>query len=219
MKIYRLLLLDFDGVISNSMNICMEEINRLRETFPTIPKVKTQEDMEKVYSVELRYSLYPFGLNDEQTREFFDQHSNAMNRRSAEVEPFHKAVQALALCDLPKVIVTSSYSEAVYAILRKCEGFHDDFLQGVYGREQHKTKTEKILYALNTFCVDVADVLYIGDLVSDVLYAREVPVDVACVGYGYHAVGYLRKFSPEYILETVEDFATFLQNLSIKPQP
>ena len=71
MKSYRLLFLDFDGVISDSVNICMEEINRLREKFPSIPEVRTREDMTNVYSVELRHSLYPFGLNDEETREFF----------------------------------------------------------------------------------------------------------------------------------------------------
>lgn len=219
MKKYRLLFLDFDGVISNSLQICMEEINRLREKFPTIPEVRTREDMARVYSVELRHSLYTFGLNDEETREFFDCHSSAMNQRAAEVEPFHDAVSSLARCSLPKIIITLSYSEAVYTILRKCEEFDEDFVQGVYGREHRKTKTEKIRSALALYNADVTEALYIGDLASDVLYCRDVPVDIACVGYGYHPSSYLKKFSPEYIIETVEDFAKFLQGLSPKPQP
>ncbi|KKW18088.1 MAG: Phosphoglycolate phosphatase PpaX [Parcubacteria group bacterium GW2011_GWB1_50_9] len=219
MKKYRLLFLDFDGVISDSLQICMEEINRLRGKFPIIPEVRTREDMARVYSVELRHSLYPFGLNDEETREFFDCHSSAMNQRAAEVEPFHEAVRALANYPLPKVIITSSYSEAVFAILRKCEEFDETFVQSVYGREQHKTKTEKIRSALTLFNANVSDALYVGDLASDVLYCRDVPVDIACVGYGYHPSSYLKKFSPEYILETVEDFAVFLQNLSPTQQP
>ncbi len=219
MKKYNLLFFDFDGVISNSLRICMEEINRLREKFPAIPEVRTREDMARVYSVELRHSLYPFGLNDEETREFFDCHSSAMNQRAAEVEPFHEAVRALAHCSLPKIIITSSYSEAVYTILRKCEEFDETFVQGVYGREHRRTKTEKIRSALELFNAEVSEALYIGDLASDVLYCRDVPVDIACVGYGYHPSSYLKKFSPEYILETVEDFAKFLQSLSPKPQP
>lgn len=218
MKKYRLLFLDFDGVISNSMQICMEEINRLRGKFPTIPEVRTREDMARVYSVELRHSLYPFGLNDEETKRFFDCHSSAMNQRAAEVEPFHEAVRALSRCALPKIIITSSYSEAVYTILRKCEEFDEDFVQGVYGREHRKTKTEKIRSALALFNAEVSEALYIGDLASDVLYCRDVPVDIACVAYGYHPSSYLKKFSPEYILETVEDFVMFLQSLSPKPQ-
>lgn len=219
MKSYRLLLLDFDGVISDSMNICMEEINRLRVKFPTIPEVRTRVDMASVYSTELRHSLYPFGLNDQETREFFDEHSKAMNQRATEVEPFHEVVRALALCDLPKVVITSSYSEAVHTVLRKCEEFNESFVQSVYGREQHKTKTEKIRSALELFSVDVKEVLYVGDLASDVLYCRAVPVDIASVGYGYHPASYLRKFSPDYILETERDFAEFLQSLSSDSQP
>lgn len=218
MKKYRLLFLDFDGVISNSLQICMEEINRLREKFPTIPEVRTREDMARVYSVELRHSLYPFGLSDDETREFFNCHSSAMNQRAAEVEPFHEAVRSLARCSLPKIIITSSYSEAVYAILRKCEEFDENFMQGIYGREHRKTKTEKIRSALALFNAEVSEALYVGDLASDVLYCRDVPVDIACVGYGYHPSSYLKKFSPEYILEAVEDFAKFLQSLSPKPQ-
>jgi phosphoglycolate phosphatase-like HAD superfamily hydrolase len=218
MKKYRLLFLDFDGVISDSLQICMEEINRLRGKFPTIPEVKTREDMAQVYSVELRHSLYPFGLSDEETREFFDRHSSAMNQRAAEIEPFHEAVRALAHCALPKIIITSSYSEAVFAIFRKCEEFDETFVQGVYGREQRKTKTEKIRSALALFNAKASEALYIGDLASDVLYCRDVPMDIACVGYGYHPSNYLKKFSPEYILETEEDFAAFLQNLPPTPQ-
>lgn len=219
MKKYRLLFLDFDGVISNSLQICMEEINRLRETFPTIPEVRTREDMARVYSVELRHSLYPFGLDDEKTRRFFDCHSGAMNQRATEVEPFHEVMRALSRCALPKIIITSSYSEAVYAILRKCEEFDENFVQGVYGREHRRTKTEKIRSALALYNADVTEALYVGDLASDVLYCRDVPVDIACVGYGYHPSSYLKKFSPEYILETMEDFADFLQNLSPTQQP
>ncbi len=219
MKKYRLLFLDFDGVISDSMRICMEEINRLRRKFPTIPEVRTREDMARVYSVELRHSLYPFGLNDEETREFFDCHSSAMNQRATEVKPFHEAMRALSRCSLPKIIITSSYSEAVYTILRKCEEFDETFVQGVYGREHRKTKTEKIRSALALFNAEVSEALYVGDLASDVLYCRDVPVDIACVGYGYHPSSYLKKFSPEYILETVEDFTEFLQSLSPKSQP
>lgn len=219
MKQYHLLFLDFDGVISDSLKICMEEINRLRAKFPSIPEVKSREDMAKVYSVELRHSLYPFGLSDEETREFFDCHSGAMNQRAAEVEPFHDAVCALASCALPKIIITSSYSEAVFAILRKCQEFDETFVQGVYGREHRRTKTEKIRSALALYNADIADALYVGDLASDVLYCRDVPVDIACVGYGYHPSSYLKKFLPEYILETVEDFAAFLHSLSPKTQP
>lgn len=208
----RMLILDFDGVISDSFNVCKEEINRLVSSFPSIPYVETQDDMTTLYSVELRHSLYRFGLDDELTKNFFDQHSEAMKRRAKEVEPFHDVVRALSLCEIPKVIVTSSYSVAVYDILQKCRDFDSNLVQAVYGREQRKTKTEKIRNALGTFEVDMTEALYVGDLASDILYCKDVPINIASVGYGYHPSWYLQNFSPERILKSVEDFVEFLES-------
>lgn len=213
-KKYKLLLLDFDGVIADSLTICMEEVNRLADShFSSIPKVHSQEDMTKVYSVQLRHSLYPFGLDDEQTKLFFDLHSQAMSARSETIEPFFDVVKGLSACKIPKLVITSSYSEVVYRILKKCRECNNDLIQAVFGREQRKTKTTKICHALELFDVQLDDALYVGDLASDILYCRDVPIDIASVGYGYHPISYLLRFSPTYTLETKEDFIDFIAKL------
>lgn len=210
---YRLLLLDFDGVLSDSLVACMEEINRIScTTYPQIPEVKNQEDMTSVYSVELRHSLYRFGLNDLQTKHFFDLHSRAMSLRALEVEPFYQVIRVLSACQIPKVVITSSYSEVVHKVLGKCKEYHPEFLMAVLGREVRKTKTEKINHVLSLLGINREDALYVGDLTSDILYCRDVPVDIACVGYGYHPPPYLQQFGPDYLFETQEDFIRFLQD-------
>lgn len=214
MSEYKLLMLDFDGVLSNSLKVCAEEINRLVDSsFPSICKVYSQEDMTKIYSVQLRYSLYPFGLTADQTKKFFDLHSEAMKSRAKEVEPFSLVVSNLANCKLPKIIITSSYSEACQEILRKCEGYNNDLIQKIYGRENWETKTAKIEKALDFYNINLSDALYVGDMASDILYCKDVPVDIAAVGYGYHPAHYLQKFSPTYTLETEKQFVSFISNL------
>lgn len=214
MKKYRLLLLDFDGVISDSLRICMEEINYLvRNEFPTIPEVYSREDMTEVYSVKLKHSLYRFGLNDEQTRTFFSKHSQAMNRRAAEIEPFREVILGLTICSIPKIIITSSYSNAVYTILQKSNKFDRNLIQMVYGGEHRINKTKKICDALELFRMKASETLFVGDLASDILYCGDVPIDIACVGYGYHPSSYLKKFSPIYLLETIENFVKFLLSI------
>lgn len=214
MKKYRLLLLDFDGVISDSLRVCMEEFNYLvRNEFPAVPEVYSREDITKVYGVKLKHSLYRFGLNDEQTRTFFSKHSQAMNRRAAEIEPFYKVIHGLTTCTVPKIIITSSYSSAVYTILQKSDKFARNLIQEVYGGERRINKTRKICDALKLFQTKANKALFVGDLVSDILYCRDVPIDIACVGYGYHPSSYLKKFSPIYLLETIEDFVKFLLSI------
>ena len=74
MKHYRAALFDFDGVLSDSLEICIQEINRLRATFPTLPVIETQWDMATIYSVGLRDSLQRLGLSDSEAIHFFDLH-------------------------------------------------------------------------------------------------------------------------------------------------
>jgi phosphoglycolate phosphatase-like HAD superfamily hydrolase len=56
----------------------------------------------------------------------------------------------------------------------------------VIGHEVRQTKTEKILGLLAARNVDPADAVYVGDMESDVLYCRDVPVRCIAVSYGYH---------------------------------
>jgi len=211
---YSVLLLDFDGVLSDSLLVCMREFNRIvEEWFPTIPKVFSQSDMTGVYSVQLRHSLYPFGLDDAETKQFFRLHSLAMSKCSAEVEPFKKVVKGLTKCKLPKAIITSSYSPAVVSVLTKSLDYDDELINLIVGREMQATKTEKIRLVLEQYRTDMNRALYVGDMVSDILYCRDVPIDIASVGYGYHPAEYLRKFDPTYILETEDNFVEFLAEL------
>ena len=211
---YRIMFFDFDGVISDSLNICMEEINNLSmQMFPQIPAVHSKDDMVVVYGERLRDSLKRFGLSDGQSRLFFDLHSKAMARRKSEIYPFEKMVRTLSDIPLRKVIVTSSYSTAVYEILSKCYHFREDSFQMVLGREVKLNKSQKIRKAIQFFEATYEEALYLGDLVSDIIYCRDIPIDIAAVGYGYHPPEYLQRFHPTFLLKSEDEVESFLYKL------
>jgi hypothetical protein len=62
-------------------------------------------------------------------------------------------------------------------------------LHTVAGRERRQTKTEKIRELLNELELPNAGAVYVGDLESDILYCREVPLDVIAVGMAITARG------------------------------
>jgi phosphoglycolate phosphatase-like HAD superfamily hydrolase len=88
--------------------------------------------------------------------------------------------------------------------------YTDSIFHDIQGRELKNNKTEKILDILNHQNILIEDAVYIGDLVSDILYCRNVPIDIAIVGFGYHPISYLSAFAPDYSLETQEDLKSFL---------
>ena len=137
-----------------------------------------------------------------------------MAQRKSEIFPFEKMVRTLSETPLTKVIITSSYSTAVYEILSKCYHFREDSFQMVLGREVGLNKSQKIKKAIQFFETTCEKSLYLGDLVSDITYCRDVPIDIASVGYGYHPPEYLQRFHPTFLLESQDDAVSFLQKLT-----
>lgn len=198
---YELVIFDFDGVLADSMSICCEEINRLRTThFPSIPLAHTQADLAQIYCGPLKTSLRRFGLTDEQSQSFFDQHSAAMRRRIAEVRPFDEVAQLIK--NLPHdrmAIVTSAYSEAV----RACLDIGSEIQ--ILGREEKKAKSTKFNELITSRSVSRDQTLTVGDTVSDILYARDVSLPTCAVSWGYHPADYLSAFNPNHVAESPHD--------------
>ncbi|MBL6987350.1 MAG: hypothetical protein ISR72_10000 [Methylobacter sp.] len=58
----------------------------------------------------------------------------------------------------------------------------------------------KISNLLKNVGIDASEAIYFGDMVSDILYCRGVPIRIAAVGYGYQPMDYLSAFDPDHIL-------------------
>lgn len=213
MNAYRHVLFDFDGVLCDSAQVAIAEFNRLRELkFPGLPELKSKEDLSAVYTGPLRTCLTRW-LSDEDAKDFFDLHSTAMARRAEELATF-PGIGSL-LSELPHrgaSIVTSAYSDAARRILSRDKNFDSRALFRIAGRELRRSKTEKIRDILTDLGLNAVDCLYVGDLESDILYCRDVPLDVAVVTYGYQARTHLEACKASYLVHSVQDLATLLQN-------
>lgn len=204
---------DFDGVLANSLPVALEEFERLIEMdFPDLPVPRSQTDMAQLFAGPLKTSLRRFGVPDEMSRQFFDKHSAAMRARAHEVILFESVVDQLNRLDLSEVaVVTSAYSDAVRTILNKAGYSKLSRQLTVFGRELSLPKSEKFrLFAENTNR-DIKDVIKIGDMVSDILYAREAGVQIWSVGWGYHPGQYLSVFAPDRIIENQNQFSAIMK--------
>jgi len=209
---FKHLILDFDGVISDSFDAAREEVNNISaQYYPTIPRIETPDDMAHVYWGPLSSSLARFGLTDEQSREFFDRHSAAMCRRAEEIRPFEDVLRVLN--GLPRQmcsIVTSSYSAAVNNILARSPNYQRDIFRFVQGRELRQPKSQKIMAIIDAIGIAPSDVLHVGDMVSDLIYSRAVVVPFCAVGWGYHPLWYLRGFDPDFTAESPYELSRLL---------
>lgn len=208
---YKMLLFDFDGVLSNSLTVCIEELNALRTIYPTIPEIVSKSDMTRIYSGRLKDAFVQFGLSREETKQFFYYHSMAMLKRAEEIDPFFAILDAVRLIDLPKALITSSTANAIDLVLRKSKFTSSDFgFYDILSKELPGKKPEKIKFILDKYGLSSREVLYCGDLASDILYCQDAGIDIIAVGDGYHPSSYLQLFHPTYLVDSEDEFIHFL---------
>lgn len=205
---------DFDGVLADSMAVACEELNIISaRTYPTIPEARGREDLARIYCGPLQTSLLRFGLTHGESQDFFDRHSRAMQHRASDVSPFDEVVKVVR--DLPAQscsIVTSSYGDAVEAILSKSGYFKEGLFAFISGRELHQPKSKKIADILSAVGAISGTTLHVGDTVSDLLYSRTVPIPFCAVGWGYHPLSYLQAFGPEFSVASPGELRRLLQD-------
>jgi len=208
---YQHVIFDFDGVVCDSLTAAIHTYNRLRqELFPFLPPVSSQSDMEVVYAGSLRTCLHRW-LSEEEAKHFFDLHSAGMAAIAPTLPVFPGVAEIFRkLGNRSSSIVTSAYSDAVLTVLARDPSFASGYLYKVAGRELVQTKTEKIKSILSSLGLGCGDAVYVGDLESDILYCRAVPIDIVAVGYGYHSSGYLRSQKPTYLVDSVGELHDLL---------
>lgn len=212
---YRHFIFDFDGVICDSLGLAIEAFNRIRdEHFPMLPQVACQEDMTIVYAGSLRTCLSRW-LSEADGKRFFDLHSAAMAERAKELKTFPGVAKALSSLPTRGVsIVTSAYSHAVREILSKDRDFDEKCLNQIAGRELRQPKTDKINTILSGLALSPDQAVYVGDLESDILYCRNVPIDIIAVSYGYHPHKYLSDKNPTYCVSSVNELHALLVEMA-----
>lgn len=210
---------DFDGVLCDSLAAAINAFNAIRDSdFPSLPYVATREDMTVVYAGSLKTCLHPW-LAPEDASRFFDLHSARMAGVAATLQVFPGVGTLLgSLGHGSCSIVTSAYSDAVRAILERDPAYRPSSVFRIAGRELRQSKTQKIRDILAALGLASEDAVYVGDLESDILYCRDVPIDIIAVGYGYQPPTYLQSKHPTYFAESVADLEMLLGSMIAVPE-
>jgi phosphoglycolate phosphatase-like HAD superfamily hydrolase len=219
MRRYEHVIFDFDGVLCDSLTMAIAEFNDIRDrSFPAVPRVSGRDDMVKVYGGSLRTSLSEW-LDPTEHRRFFDLHSAAMAALTDELAPFEGVEEMLAALPANSAsIVTSAYSAAVISVLGT-DGKLPHSIYAVIGRETGQTKTEKLQDLTRRLEISPADCLYVGDLESDAIYCRAVPIDILAVTYGYHPRWHLEKTDAVGLVDSVAELRSSIgRSLNTSPR-
>jgi phosphoglycolate phosphatase len=215
MKPVGFVVFDFDGVIADTRKLAAHHANLIAvEYFPMLPQVNSQEGFAQLFSGPLKTSLRRFGLSDEQAGDFFDRHSAAMRTSVEEIRLFPEVVQCLSsLPNTKRAIVTSAYADAVRSILKKQLADSDCDQIDIYGRELMMKKSDKFQLIVEKYGIEKRALVKVGDMVSDILYAREFGIQVGVTSWGYHPLSYLEVFQPDFTFANFDELRIFVDRI------
>jgi phosphoglycolate phosphatase len=171
--------------------------------------------MDKPFSGPLKTSLNSW-LTETETAAFFDAHSEGMRTRASTLQPFpgvHDLLRSLPASSAS--IVSSAYNDAIRSVLSGHNGTLPACIGTLCGRDRRLSKTEKIKEVLHAEKLEPTDAVYVGDLESDLLYCRSVPLECVLVTYGYHSPAYLRRIESDTraIADSVDELRVLLLGL------
>jgi len=199
MKMKKLLLFDFDGVIVDSLELyeemtrhCFEKIGK--------PITKNHEDFLNLFDDNFYEALRKRGIGA-------DEFNNAAGLIApyadySKVVSFKGLIPALMELNKDNIllIISSNSLYAIEFILSKIN-FNGSF-DKILGADFMLSKIDKINYAVEQWEIPKDRTYFIGDTAGDIKEAKEAGVKAVAVTWGWHTKERLKEEFPDYLIDS-----------------
>lgn len=174
---------DFDGVICDSADLAFEIHNEICNYYTNLPKVSNCYDYANLIQGGYDESLMKY-LSKEQLNDYFYKHREKIYEKRNELKLFLMVIEDIKNNKIPSIIITSTYEKVVKDVLQN-NGYKLDLFKEVIGREKKGSKAEKLIELCKRLNIQLNEIIYIGDSLSDVDFCNKLGVNIIAVSYGY----------------------------------
>ncbi len=203
----KLVMLDFDGVIVDSLEVFCRVVPAILAEHG-FPHLATREQIIALDDGNWFESLAAANVPMSVARRIEDAVAGAVGSNGSRPAPFAGVPQVIARLAVQHsvVVITSSRSATVEDFLWR-NGISG--VRGVLGSDNDTSKVRKISAARRHYGVEL-DPWYIGDTVGDVIEGKAAGVATIGAAWGWHSVERLRSVSPDHIAYAPEDLLALL---------
>jgi phosphoglycolate phosphatase len=196
-----LFLFDFDGVLSDSLDLYAEAVRRCLERIGT-PIVKNREDYLALFEGNFYESMAKQGVDLVAFAQAAEEILPGIDYGA--MRPFDGLLAVLESLkeDHLLAVISSNGSRTILPMLERF-GFQPYF-EEVLGSDFLFSKKEKIDHALAKYGIPPERTFYIGDTTGDIVEARAAGVRTVAVTWGWHSREKLAAAHPDFLVETPE---------------
>lgn len=205
-----LVILDYDGVIVDSLDFCLKCSREVLEQFGG-QQVPEKQDWERLDDITWEGIGRQAGLSESVLPDFKQAAHHKLEEGAAGIPLFPgmaETVRKLSL-SFTLAVVTANISTVVAEVLAR-ENV-TNCIDAVAGADTPGPKSEKILKTMRKTGIEAGSTIMVGDTVSDIRQAREAGVGIVAVSWGWHPLAFLERERPDSIVHSPAELANHLR--------
>lgn len=210
MKHQPIFLLDFDGVIVDSLDEAYVNHGVFMRKLGKTPL--TREGFRLMYMDNAFIAYKKLGIKNKDLDLIIEIIKERNRKGLARVDLYPGIIKLVKfLSEYHLVIISSSSTEAIEEYLARKKMLK--YFQEVQGAEEGLSKITKIKKTIRKLKSTASEIYYVTDTVGDIIEAKKAEVKIIAVGWGFHYREELLKVKPDYFFNIQEEFIQALPNL------
>ena len=200
---------DFDGVIADSLDVCLSTVKLIAREFNLNADVISDDIWEVINNVTFDSLGRYLGLDEIESLRFADKVLQRMieNRAANLFNGMPALLSELALTGVV-CILSASHRIAIERSLNEVNIHH--VISDIFGGETRGSKAEKLKILQDRYGVEPCACWMIGDAASDIAAARDAGCNSIAVGWGWQSRERLKFASPDAFVDSVPALHDFL---------
>ena len=200
-------LLDFDGVIVDSIEIFADAVNvagaELNQSVQFVA-----DDLRTIKRMTIAEITDAAGIDERLTRQFITEIDRDLFRRARQIQMFAGMTEVIKrLSSRGRLAIVSASSQLVISKVMQNHGL-ENFIDDIVGGDTQGTKSSKICSLIRKYQSSANRTCMIGDTVTDLEQGKIAGVSTIAVSWGWHSIDKLRTAQPDF---EVYDPASLIQ--------
>lgn len=215
----RAVIFDMDGTLGDTLPLCVESYRRcVGELTGRTPEA---EEVEALFGLSDRGVLGGLlGMSPDDPELPMEKFANIYEQLHAEYAPHpfagvRELLERLAAAGFRLAVVTGKESYTALPTLRFF-GLSESFDMCLYGDPYCNVKAQRMREYMQCTGLNPQEVLYVGDMPTDIQQARQAGVRVACAAWAPDASRYetsCRALRPDAYVRTIEELETVVNSM------
>lgn len=206
---------DFDGVISNSLNVAYLVWKQVSEEFDTKVKIKDVEHYKKMAKCNVIHMLESLGLSEKEYKR--EKEIWAEYRKKYPLKPFDGIENVLNQLSqkYTLALVSGASKEAIETQLKEYNllNLFKVIIPLIYP-DKNKPNPYHLNLAIEKLGVDPKEIVYIGDMVDDIQAARKAGLEKTIgVSYGFGLLESIKSENPTFIVNSPNEILDAVSKL------